>query len=486
MTYRSRNSKLTKDGSEIIMESIKFRLQYDKSFLIHERYLPRKLKLYNNNSINNSISNVTSNHYANVFKYPREDSFSSKAHFNDSTNSFKFYKQPLAKLSPRKSNHLLQVNEDFYVPRKDTKFRSTEYLKDTSTPIELPLISDNVMHSKHYYQSMKKRTSKMRLRNLLDSGSELDLNTTNNADKLNAYVASENSQESAFYLSDKNYEKQLKQIDSYKEFKAKLGYSFSRRLPLASLQQPMSPHFMVLPISRHNPDLISGRSNINSQDLFKDANGPVNGQDAEFDDSELGKAVEVNSENGHVLDLEAQYNQKDGFESISLENSQFYDTDKNQTELTNVSESKLEEERASINENELHQDSENIQPEEDEINVQDSAIESESKSDEIDDHPEKTVLETNEVKDQEENDIQTNEADIPKETPIELKEDETDETILETNEENTPESNEVREKSFINKNDSTLSNKDRQETPKQPEKLLEEKPQELEETSQSQ
>ena len=151
-----------------------------------------------------------------------------------------------------------------------------------------------------------------------------------------------------------------------------------------------------------------------------------------------------------------------------------------------VSESKLEEERASINENELHQDSENIQPEEDEINVQDSAIESESKSDEIDDHPEKTVLETNEVKDQEEDDIQTNEADIPKETPIELKEDETDETILETNEENTPESNEVREKSFINKNDSTLSNKDRQETPKQPEKLLEEKPQELEETSQSQ
>lgn len=329
MTYRSRNSKLTKDGSEIIMESIKFRLQYDKSFLIHERYLPRKLKLYNNNTITNSISNVTSNHYANVFKYPREDSFSTKAHFNDSTNSFKFYKQPLAKLSPRKSNHHLEVNEDFYVTRnKDSKFRPIDYLKDTSAPIELPLISDNFIHSKHYYQSMKKRTSKMRLRNLLDSGSDFDLNTSKNTDKLNAYVASESSQESAFYLSDKNYEKQLKQIDSYKEFKAKLGYSFSRRLPLASLQQPVSPNFMVLPISRHNPDITSGRDNVNTQDIFKDGNELGNRSENVFDDSKLGNAVKVNSVIGHVLDLEAHYNrvddnEKEGFESISLQNTEF-------------------------------------------------------------------------------------------------------------------------------------------------------------------
>ncbi len=52
-------------------------------------------------------------------------------------------------------------------------------------------------------------------------------------------------------MSEKAYEKQLKQIDSYKEFKAKLGYSFSKRVPLASLHAD-APNFMVLPISRHN------------------------------------------------------------------------------------------------------------------------------------------------------------------------------------------------------------------------------------------
>jgi len=90
----------------------------------------------------------------------------------------------------------------------------------------------------------------MRLRNLLDSGSELNFKAS--TEKFNAYIIPENFQDRLIYMTEKAYEKQLKQIDSYKEFKAKLGYSFSKRVPLASLH-PNAPNFMVLPISRYNP-----------------------------------------------------------------------------------------------------------------------------------------------------------------------------------------------------------------------------------------
>ncbi len=116
MTYRSRNSKLTKDGSEIIMESIKFRLQYDKSFIINERYLPRKLKIYNNNHIN-SIANLQNYSYLN--RHPplslRENSFYNNSSTKDlKTTESCSSKQPLKSFSPRKSNQNSQVNDDYY------------------------------------------------------------------------------------------------------------------------------------------------------------------------------------------------------------------------------------------------------------------------------------------------------------------------------------------------------------------------------------
>jgi hypothetical protein len=277
MTYRSRNSKLTKDGqSEIIMESIKFRLQYDKSFIINERYLPRKLKLSHNPL--NTIAHL--HNYTNTSSryLPREDSFynnnnngSLRNGATDSSSNFTFFKQPLNRQSPRKSNHTLLVNEEYYVPshRGKDKMKPTDFLKDINAPIELPLINDP---PKSYFQNIKKKNTKMRLRNLLDDGSELHFKTSN--EKLHAYVVSENLQDT-IYLDDRNYEKQMKQIDLYKEFKVKLAnkasiitQSTSRRLPLEIKRtKNTSLNFMVLPISRYNPveleiDTENGRENF--------------------------------------------------------------------------------------------------------------------------------------------------------------------------------------------------------------------------------
>lgn len=157
-------------------------------------------------------------------RYPREDSFynNSKNPYSD-LNNFTFYKQPLNKFSPRKSNQNLPVTAEYYLPSsrsKGSKYRPTETSKDSHVRLELPSINDA---SKNYFQNTKKKTSKMRLRNLLDSGSECDFKASS-TEKLNAYVIPENFQDRLIYMSEKAYEKQLKQIDSYKDFKSKLGY----------------------------------------------------------------------------------------------------------------------------------------------------------------------------------------------------------------------------------------------------------------------
>lgn len=302
MTYRSRNSKLTKDGqSEIIMESIKFRLHYDKSFIINERYLPRKLKLSHNPL--NTIAHL--HNYTNTsgrYLPQREDSLYNSNNNNsnnncgnlkngasDSNSNFTFFKQPLNRQSPRKSNHTLQVNEEYYVPshkgNKD-KLKSTDFLKDVNAPIELPLINEP---PKNYYQSIKKKATKMRLRNLLDDGSELNFKTSN--EKLNAYVISENLSDT-IYMDDRNYEKQMRQIDLYKDFKSKLAHkasiitqATSRRLPLEIKRtKNTSPNFMVLPISRYNP--------------IEPETDPEHGREHNFDHLTLSEGEFVKSKSG--------------------------------------------------------------------------------------------------------------------------------------------------------------------------------------------
>ena len=244
MTYRSRNSKLTRDGSEIIMESIKFRIQYDKSFIINERYLPRKLKLYNNS-----------------LRCPKDDFLNaiSESNQNGFSNSFDFAtKQNLNNASLKSSNAILLpdkiTTDEYYMPTKRLNKilksnKASEFLKSSNqSNQEFPFLNESLIPSKSLFQSLKKKENKLRLRNLLDDGTDTSNGLQSN-EKLSAFVMPENFQDKLFYLSENSDERQLKQIETYKDFKSKLGFSFSRRrLPMATINS--APNFIVRPLSR--------------------------------------------------------------------------------------------------------------------------------------------------------------------------------------------------------------------------------------------
>ena len=111
---------------------------------------------------------------------------------------------------------------------------------DGLAAFELPIIQNYIIHKKFTQQNSITRSPRVPLRDLLDKG---DLTNKHNYQPLNGYVMPEQFQEKVIILKDKNDDVQTKRKEIYMQFKAKLGVSFNRRMPLTSMQP--TPKFLV-------------------------------------------------------------------------------------------------------------------------------------------------------------------------------------------------------------------------------------------------
>jgi hypothetical protein len=138
------------------------------------------------------------------------------------------------------------LNEDLLIlpkwsfsPQKNSNQIKNSKNASPTSDFELPSVDD-----KRFIYSLKKKLCKKRLRNLLDNGIESKSESSKISKKINAVINdAENSNE--FLFTKVGTDKQLKQIESYKKFKAELGFSFSRRLPITSIKSV--PNFLIRP-----------------------------------------------------------------------------------------------------------------------------------------------------------------------------------------------------------------------------------------------
>lgn len=229
LLYR-RQPKYTEEMPD---DSVKYRIEYENNgLLINDKLFQRQLfrtqteSVIDTISILNRISNSSSNRLQQI--NPIKSS--------EVKQSTKYLIQKNNLVSSIEKNSL---NDDLLIV-PNWSLSICNRTKNETPESETQSTDDSTTSTKRFNQSIKRKQSKTKLRNLLDNGVFNEMNK-----KSNSFVITDNTA-GLLFLTKLNKEKQLKQVDTYRKFKAELGFSFSRRLPNISIQS--APSFFIRPL----------------------------------------------------------------------------------------------------------------------------------------------------------------------------------------------------------------------------------------------
>lgn len=237
---------------ELPDDSVKYRLEYENNgFLINDRIFQRELFRTQTESVIDTLNilNRITQSRLNPSKLqlnPIQSSVSNEVKHHTHSNRFLFRRHQTQidmKLRNENLSEELLILPNWSLNSKNGKNSTTPDSDTQSSSTE----ENSVSQSKRLINS-RKVTKPRRLRNLLDNGVMAESSTSflSRNDRANTFVVADNS-DSSFCLSKQkksNQEKQIKQIDAYRKFKAELGFSFSRRLPNSRSAQ-LAPKFLI-------------------------------------------------------------------------------------------------------------------------------------------------------------------------------------------------------------------------------------------------